>query len=46
MTLAAPIAVPPKKRNTLNASIFQASPVPIELTKKMAAAISMTAMRP
>src|ERR1700761_7040111 len=46
MTLAAPIAVPPTKRNRLNAAIFQASPVPIELTKKIAAAISMTAMRP
>src|ERR1700760_4810870 len=46
MTLAAPIAVPPKKRKMLSAVIFQASPVPIELAKKIAAAIFMTAMRP
>src|SRR5271154_3934551 len=46
MTLAAPIAVPPMKRNMLKATISQARPVPIELTKKIAAAIFMTAMRP
>src|ERR1700758_4923891 len=46
MTLAAPIAVPPKKRKTLNDQICQARPVPIELAKKIAAAIFMTAMRP
>src|ERR1700744_5084499 len=46
MTLAGPMAVPPKKRKTLSAEIFQASPVPIELAKKIAAAIFMTAMRP
>src|ERR1700758_79816 len=46
MTLAAPIAVPPKKRKTLNDQICQARPVPIELKKKIAAAIFMTAMRP
>src|ERR1700759_4620075 len=46
MTLAAPIAVPPRKRKALNATISQARPVPIELTKKIAAAIFMTTMRP
>src|SRR5271154_4867336 len=46
MTLAAPIAVPPMKRNMLKATISQARPVPIELAKKIAAAIFMTTMRP
>src|ERR1700744_980834 len=46
MTLAAPIAVTPKNRNRPKAAIFKATPVRIELAKKTAAAISMTAMRP
>src|ERR1700743_1067521 len=46
MTLAAPIAVPPRKRKALKATISQARPVPIELAKKIAAAIFMTTMRP
>jgi hypothetical protein len=40
------MAVPPMKRKMLKATIFQARPVPIELAKKIAAAIFMTAMRP